>query len=201
MVSFSEQEMAIARIYADSILELASATGDVEVLLHELAELAGHADADPEFHAFLASPTVDTAHRCAAIEKLFRDRCTDLLVDSLQVMNRKGRLGLVPALAQAYRQAHKQLQGRIDVHVRSAVPLTDAHRDMLRGVVRDRTGKDADLIEAIQESIIGGLVIQVGDQKLDSSVARKLRTLSVRLMERAALEIHGERKYVDGLLT
>lgn len=195
-MAVSDQELAISRVYADSILELAQKQGDVDILQHELDELARHAEADSEFGAFLQSPTIDVDQRRLAIDKLFRGKCTDLLVDSLQVMNRKGRLSLVPALALSYRQVREELQGRVQVQVRSAMPLSDAHREALKAVVREQSGKEPDLVETLDAGILGGLIVQVGDKKLDSSVIRKLETLTSRLLERASKEIQGDHNYV-----
>ena len=58
------------------------------------------------------------------IEQAFRGKASDLLVDSLLVVNRKGRLSAVRAIAVAYRAALRDLRGWVDVHVRTAVPLT-----------------------------------------------------------------------------
>lgn len=195
-MAVSDQELAISRVYADSILELAQKQGDVDILQHELDELARHAEADSEFGAFLQSPTIDVDQRRLTIDKLFRGKCTDLLVDSLQVMNRKGRLSLVPALALSYRQVREELQGRVQVQVRSAMPLSDAHREALKAVVREQSGKEPDLVETLDAGILGGLIVQVGDKKLDSSVIRKLETLTSRLLERASKEIQGDHNYV-----
>ncbi len=193
----TEQEVAFARVYADAVLELAQQSGDVDVLWHELQEIARHAQSDEDFAMFLASPIVDGDARRDTLEKLFRGKCTDLLVDTLQVLNRKGRLHLVPALAEAYRRGREELLGRIEVRVRSAAPLTESHRQQLAAVIRQQTGKEPDLLETVDPSLLGGLVVQVGDRKLDASIARKLDRLSRRLRERASRELHGGRSFVE----
>ena len=68
--------------------------------------------------------------------------------------------------------------------------------EALKAVVREQSGKEPDLVETLDAGILGGLIVQVGDKKLDSSVARKLETLTNRLLERAAKEIHGDHNYV-----
>ncbi len=190
---FDDKQIAVARVYSRAMLDLAEAQGEAEELLAELAELAATLERNPELAAFMASPLVDADERAASLKKLFRDRASDLLVDSLQVLNRKGRLALVGAVAETYRDEFQKRRGRIDVHVHTAVPLTAELRDRLRDAAAGFTGKDPELIEEVDESMIGGMVLRIGDQKLDGSVAYEIRKLRVAFHERAVHELHSVR--------
>jgi F-type H+-transporting ATPase subunit delta len=201
MAKIDGQQMAVARVYAGAMLRLAQSRGEAEQLENELLELAGRVETNPEFARFLSSPLVDAKARRAAIEKLFRARYSDLLVDSLQVLNRKDRLGIVRAVAEAYRLAYEELRGRVEVHVTTATPLNEPLRNQIRAVAEEKTGKSADLVETVDESLIGGLIMRIGDQKFDASVATKLRTIASSLLERASLEIHSGRTYLEGATT
>jgi len=130
------------------------------------------------------------------IEEVFRGTASDLLVDSLQVINRKGRLGQLRAIAEAYRLAHHALRGWVDAHVRTAVPLDDALRARLREAIAASTGKQPTLIERVDPSLIGGMVVEVAGKKIDASVASRLRDLSAALLSRASREIYSGRAYV-----
>ena len=201
MASFTDQELAIGRVYAGAMLQLAEAAGVTDTLHDELQDLAGRVAIDAEFRTFLSSPMIDVAARRMTLEKLFRGRYSDLLVDALQVLNRKGRIGLIGAVAEGYRESRDEVRGRVQVHVQSAVPLTSDHRDRIREVAQRRSGKAAELVETVDPSLIGGLVIRIDDEKLDVSVATKLRTLAASLMDRASREIHSGRVYVEGAPT
>lgn len=197
MASFSDKGLAVARVYGAAMIELAQGLGEVDVLFHELGDLAGQVDRDEPLRTFLSSPVVDTGTRASAIEKLFRGKYSDLFVDSLQVLNRKGRLELLGAVSETYAQARDELQDKVRVHVKSATPLSDEQREKIKAVVNMQTGKTAELREAVDESLLGGLVVRIGDRKLDTSVARKLEVVKSLLLERAAHEIHTNRNYVE----
>ena len=79
----SDRHQAIARVYSDALIEVADTQDAVEPLAEELDELAAQVESDPLFRAFLESPLVDTDKRREAIEKMFRGRLSDLLVDGL----------------------------------------------------------------------------------------------------------------------
>jgi len=190
MATVSDKELALAGVYADSMLELGVARDEADSLLDELLELSGLLTKNVEFDAFLASPSVDPDVRRETIEKVFRTRASDLLVNSLQILNRKGRLQILHSVIEAYRLAHNELRGRIDVRVQTAVPLDDDHRDSLKRIIKERTGREGILVETVDDRIIGGLIVHIGDEKLDVSISRQLDRLGVALNERASQEIH-----------
>jgi F-type H+-transporting ATPase subunit delta len=194
--SVDEQEVAVARVYASSLLELAESRGEADEVLEELGGVSALLEEHPDFADFLANPTVESERRREAIERIFRDAANELLVNTLQVMNNRDRLGLVTALAEAYRQELDRLRGRERVEVVSAVPLSDALRSRLRRAVSRLTRGEADLVETVEEKLIGGLVVQVGDQKFDSSVARTLALLGTQLQERMSQEVQAAGAYV-----
>ena len=199
-----EQEIAVARVYARALLGLAEQAeqavqpekgGGAERILAELEQLGQAAESQAELAQFIAYPLVETNLRSAALERVFRGKASDLLVDTLQVMNRKGRLALLPALAQAYRQELEDRRGRVEVEVSTPVALTDASRERLRKAISSHTGREADLIEIVDENLIGGMILRVGDRKIDTSVSKELRRLGDRLLERASAEIQAGKAY------
>ena len=201
MAVTSDKGFAIARVYADAILQLAESQGDVEVLFEELRNFADCVEHDADLYDFVSSPMVDVEARRKMVENVFRGSRTDLFVDALQVMNRKGRLGLISAVAEAYRLQRDALSNRTEVRVHSASPLTEELRSMLKEAASQRIGKDVDLVEEVDESLIGGLVLQIGDEKLDASVATRLKRMGDSLLDRASWEIHSGRQYYDEAIT
>jgi F-type H+-transporting ATPase subunit delta len=191
MPKIDDRELGVARVYGQSMLELAEAQGQGDELLEELTELAGLVDRTPELAGFLASPVVDARARQEMLEKALRGRGSDLLVDSLQVINRHGRLGLLPAIAATYRAAQRQLRGVVDARVVTAVPLTAEQRAAVTAAVARFTGRRPELSEEIDPAVLGGMVVEVEGKKIDTSLSGHLRSFAARLGERAALHLPG----------
>lgn len=191
------EQLALAKVYAEAMIQLAESQGEMDLLARELADFARRIEQSAELASFLASPLIDREARETAVEKLFRGKYSDLFIDSLQVLNRKGRANLVRAVAEAYALAREERLGRIRIVVRSATPLTDELRARLRDVTGRYTNKEPELAEEIDESLIGGLVVQIGDEKFDGSVRTKLARLGEALRERASREIFGDRSHVE----
>ena len=198
MPSMNDEDLALARVYSIGMLELAEAKGEVDRLREELLDLAAYRDRDAELESFLYTPTVDTDTRRKVLEKLFRGRYSDLCVDSLQVLNRKQRLGLIRGVAEAYRLLHEDRQGLVEVQVRTATPLSEGLRDRLREVTTSHTGKETVLVETVDDSLLGGMIVRIGDERFDLSVAARLRSLCRMLLDRASREIHSGRTFCEG---
>ena len=190
------QEIALARIYARSAFALAQQQGATESLQGELEELVKQLDQEPSLERFLSSPLVEIGERQQMLDRLFAGRMSEILLDTLQVMNRKGRSGLVRALEEAYRQEFEDRTGRVTVSVRTAVSLTEGLRQQLLEAATRFTGREASLTEIVDESLIGGMVLLVGDRKIDSSVAKELRQLESQFLDRASHESQNDEAYI-----
>jgi F-type H+-transporting ATPase subunit delta len=189
MPRVDDQQLAVASVYSRALLELARENGQEDDLLEEIQGVARVLEENQDLASFFDSPVVDAEARRKVIDQALRGRLSDLLVDALQVLNRKDRLGLLPAVAEGYRRAHRDAKGIIEVAVKSALPLSEPQRAELRRQVTAVTGREAQFVENVDPSILGGLVVQFGDQKIDASVASRLKDLSQRLLERGAREV------------
>jgi F-type H+-transporting ATPase subunit delta len=190
MTTVPERDLPVARVYAKAMLALAEEQVQTNTLLAELAELAAWVERDRELADFLASPLVDAAAREEVVEKTLRGRASDLLVDALEVINRKGRLGLLGAIAQVYRAEYRELRGLVDARVTTAVPLSEELRGRLLAALAGFTGRTPELGERVDPSILGGMVVEVEGKKIDSSLTTNLHHLAAALAERGLQEIY-----------
>ena len=197
MARATDKELALAKVYSKAMLDLAESQGQAEELLDELHALADLLDENDQLDAFLSSPTVDVTARAQTLEKAFRGKASDLLVDSLQILNRKEWLGLLRAVCETYRLAHAELRNIVDVHITTAVPLSDTLRGKIREAAAKFAGKAAQRVERVDESVLGGLTMRIGDKKFDTTVAMQLRQIGEAMRQRASQEIHGGKSYVE----
>lgn len=194
MAASQDKERSLARIYAEAML--AAAAGAEQAFVDDLDALVGLLDRDPAFEAVLANPLINAAGKRALIDKALRGQLGDILVDGLQVMRKKGRLGLVRELARAVHEIWLARQGKVEVRVTSAVPLSPALREDLVRAAAQRIGKQPVLVERVDPKLLGGLVVRARDGKFDSSVARTLARIEAQLLERASNELLSGKSYV-----
>ena len=184
MATSTDLQRSLAHHYAEAILGLAEERGEADSLLEELDQLVALFKAhEPDFEGF-RSPLTNPDRRRESIERLFRGKLSDLLVDAFQVANSKRRVGLLPLIAESYRAQLDELRHRQVVTVETAVPLSEELRAEILERSARYTGKQVIFDERINPDLIAGMVIKVGDERVDTSIAKELRILGRRLMDR-----------------
>ena len=165
--------------YGQAIFELAQDQGSVESWGQDIA-LVAEAFQDPEFAALL---------KHAGISAGDKRRATDAVLGSVQpmVLNLVNLLvarGLVDAIPEACREfveSQDRLEGRQRVVVTTAVPLEQADVDRITAFVGGLIGREVIVSPLVDEEILGGLVIQIGDRLLDGSARARLEGLRDQL--------------------
>lgn len=183
---------AIAQTYAKSLFELAEAEGGqsrAEDVLGELEAVLEVARGDARFSEFLSSRVLPAAKRRASIESIFTDRASPLVLRFLLVLNEKDRLAHLPPITAAYDTIIQDRFGRVEVDVYSAAPLASEELDAVRDRLGSALGKEVIVHPYTDESLIGGIRLQIGDQLIDGSVATRLRRMGERLAADGASRI------------
>ncbi len=185
--------LAVATLYARSYLNAAESTGtsDAEEELVSFIDdvLAGH----PEFRRVLTSDSVGRKDKLDLVNRVVAPRCSEFFANFLKVLIQHGRIELIDEIREVAARVREELAGHQRVQVRSAQPLTDSSRSRVVSQLRDKLGFEPILQESVDESLIGGLVIQVGDTVYDSSLRTRLKSLAGRLTERTLNEIQSGR--------
>lgn len=186
MTTTSETVDAVARVYAQSLLELADAAGGDEKIVEtggELGVIAEMIRGDVEIAEFLRSPIVDSEKRAGALRRIFEGRVSDLVLRFLLVLNGKGRLGEFGAMATAFDQLVNERMGRVEVDVMTVDGSLDPDQLALLGEkVKAKLGQEPVFHQYADDSLIGGLVLRVGDQLIDGSVRGQLRRMREELL-------------------
>ena len=189
-----DEAIALARRYAEAVVDAAQKEGQADPVLEELAELESEVLAKfPGFGQVLASDRVPAAEKDRILTDVFEGRASSLVLRSLRVLNRHGRLGLLGPIIREARAIWNRRNRRIPVSVRSAVPLDDSQMQALLDRLKGLVAGTPILTATIDPGLIGGLVIQVGDQLYDASVKNRLAQLRHRLIEGKTHEIQSRR--------
>ena len=177
MAKKSTHASPTAVTYARSLLELAQERNIAQPIGAELASIREVLDANPTFREFLRDPAIGAEERTGVVDRVLRSRVDPLLGNFLGVMNLHGRLGLLDEVAAAYEQLLDELTGKVEVDVTVAQQLTPDELEQVRQRVSSALKKDAVVHQYVDDSIIGGLVLRVGDKLIDASVRSQLETM------------------------
>jgi len=180
-----DEGLALADVYAAALFSLAQESRQVDVVRQELEELARLQQREPAFAEFTQSDAIDSDRRGPGLEKMFRGRLSDAVLNTLLVMNRNGRSALLEPLCRCYVLRQEAAAGQVEASATTAVRLRDDEQEEVRRIAAEVSGKTPILNFAVDPGILGGLVLQIGDLRYDNSVRRQLEVARSRLLERA----------------
>jgi F-type H+-transporting ATPase subunit delta len=186
MAEQPEKGSVVAEVYAAALFALASAAKAADAVERELAELARLVEQDAVFAAFAETTAIDVDARERSLERMFRGRLSDVVLDTLQIMNRHGRAGLLHALWRAYVLRLEDARGQIEVVATAAVELDKAQKAEVQKIAAELSGKQPLVTYVVDADVVGGLVLQIGDWRYDNSVRRHLHDAQQRLLERSS---------------
>ena len=193
-VLLSEDDAKATRQYADALLGAAEKEGGAEAALADLEAIRDEVlEPNPKFAAVLASSRVPAAEKDRILTELLEGRTSDLALRYLRVLNRHNRLDLLGPIAVEARRLWDERHRRIPIRVRTAAPLDEGQTEELKRRLAAMTAATPVLELSTDPSLIGGLVMQIGDQLYDASVKNRLEQVRKRLIEGKTHEIQKRR--------
>jgi len=179
----------LATVYADALLGQLPSEPEAEEVAQELDAMVDLLDSIEGFEALLTAALVSSTERCEMVRRIFHDRVSEVVEAALVVMADAGRLGLLRTLRQVFRSKLNARQGKIEVTVVSAVKLTDEQCEHVRAVLTESLKAKVVLTCRVDPDLLGGVVVQVGDQVYDASIRAELKSVQDRLRRDIQLDI------------
>ncbi len=174
----------IAARYATALFDLAKEEGGLKALERDADALAAALAASPELAAMIASPVVSRDEQAGAIAAIAAKMGLSVLVaNTLALMAQKRRLFVLPQLVTDVLARIATEKGEVTAEVTSAAALTADQAKKLAATLKARVGKDVKLKTAVDETLIGGLVVKLGSTMIDTSVRSKLAALQNAMKE------------------
>ena len=165
--------------YATALFELARDSKSLPKVEASLATVRQALDESADFKALTTSPLIgrgDAAKAVAATAAALKlDQTTS---NFLGVLAQNRRLGQLPAIVRAFRQLAAAHRGETTAEVISAHPLEAGQVDALKAQLRTRLGRDVNVDLSVDPSLLGGLVVKIGSQMIDSSIKTRLNSLA-----------------------
>jgi len=159
--------------YAKAILDLAVENKVTDALEKDMQNIVQTISSSNELREMLASPVIKGTAKKEALLSIFKesDKITEGTI-SMLVDNK--RVSMLNEVASKYLILNEELKGKDIAHVTTAVPLTADLEKKILAKVTELTGNKVSIENKIDESIIGGFVLRVGDLQYDASIANKL---------------------------
>lgn len=168
--------------YATALFDLAREGKAIETVEASLATLDAAMAESPDLKRLVASPLVSRDAAAGAIKAVGGELQLDqLTINFLGVLATNRRLRTAPAVIAAFRAMAANYRGETSADVTTAHPLTDDQTSALKAKLKTRIGRDVAIHTKIDPSILGGLIVRIGSQMIDASIATKLNTLALAM--------------------
>jgi F-type H+-transporting ATPase subunit delta len=171
-------EHKAASRYAKSLIDLSTEQNAFEEMKNDMVLLEQVIDQNPELEAILRNPIVPLNKKSGILDNVFGDKVHAVTKAFLKLVVSKGRAGILFAISKAFISQYNLIKGIVTAEVTSATGLTDANRAEITNIVKKESGANVVLIkEKINDKLIGGFVLKVGDRQFDASISSSLNKL------------------------
>jgi F-type H+-transporting ATPase subunit delta len=165
-----------ARRYAEAAFDVAQSAGDTEGWLDDL-RVANDAVSEPSANAFFKDPNVSTAEKIQTIRQLVPSVRPQVL-NLLMLLATRHRVGLMPGILQEFERLEHEARGVTEADITVARPMSDDEaRQIGEQLGRATGGRQVNLHIHVDRSVLGGIIVRIGDQLFDASVRGRLERL------------------------
>jgi F-type H+-transporting ATPase subunit delta len=174
----------IARVYAEALFEVAKQKGKLDAIREQLGQVADALERDRELAVFFFSPYFSSAEKRAGIERAISGAEPEL-VNFLELLVEKHRMPVIFRIRRRFDELWAAENKRLEVTLTSAVELDPEVVERVGAEIERQTDRTVDLRTRVDENVLGGLVLQVGNMVLDASIRNRLEKLRKEVAQAA----------------
>lgn len=168
----------LASRYAKSLLDLSIEKGQLEEVFNDMKQVKAVIEASRELLVMLKNPIINTEKKQKVVDAIFGKNSNYITKTFLTLMVKKGREAYLLDIADSFIQLYNQNKNITPVKITTAVQFDEAFTNNLIAKLKSKTGIQNPQIKVeVDESLIGGFVLQYEDKLYDASVAHKLEQL------------------------
>lgn len=174
----------VSTTYGEALVELAVSEGREDEFLSEVIQLKSLLDANPDFGKLMNHPKILKEEKLKVLGEVFNGRISRELLGFLHLIVSKDRYGDIDAILDFFIGEVKKLKGIGIAYVTTAAGLNEAKKSEIEAKLLATTSfQKMEMHYQVDEDLIGGMIIRIGDRVVDSSVKTKLSTLQRELLK------------------
>ncbi len=175
--------LAVATRYARALVDLGEETGTLDALLAELEGAAAVYTSSRELQAALANPLLSReVKQNIVVDVAGALSLSKHATNTVRLLVDRRRVAMLPAITRRLRELVDRQRGIIHAEVISAVILSESFYERLRDELQKVTGKQLSLRRSADPSLIGGVVVRIGDTVIDGSLRTRLDSLKQNIL-------------------
>lgn len=168
--------------YAKALFELADAEKQLDLVATDLESISGMIQESDDFERMLNSPVISREDQSRAFGAVLESaKASELTRRFGGLLSKNRRLAALPGIIAQYQKLIAQRRGEVTAEVVSAKELTKTQLKALGSALKQTIGSDVAINTSVDEDILGGLVVKIGSQMIDSSLKSKLQQLGLAM--------------------
>ena len=172
----------IARTYGEALYSLAVEKNKTDEFFSEVSVILTAFDASPDLFKLLAHPQITKEEKVKVIENVLKGRVSDEITGFLTIIVTKERNKEIPEILEYFIDRVKEDKGIGKSYVTTAIPLDEIRKAQIKEkLIATTSYKEMEMEFDVDESLIAGMTIRIGDRVVDSSVSSKLSDLTRQL--------------------
>lgn len=173
--------LKVASRYAQALIELAEENKVTDAVLKDMENLLATTNDNKDFHVFLNSPLIKVDKKISVFDKIF-DGFQEVSKKFIHLLTKNKREMVLPLIAEEFINKLNAIRGIIPLTLTSATKLDESVKKTLLEKLNKHIDGSIELTEKVDESLIGGFVVRMGDTRIDASVAHQLNEMKQRLI-------------------
>ena len=177
-------DIRAASRYVKSLLGLAVEQNVLEQVHADMLLFAKVVDENRQFELLLHNPIIKHDKKRAILEKIFKGKVNALTMAIFDIITKKNREPLLPAIAIEFHKAYNTFKDIGPATITTAFPIDAKLRAQFEKIATELSDrKNVELKEEVDKEIIGGFVLEVGDKQIDASIKSKLKALKLNFSQ------------------
>jgi F-type H+-transporting ATPase subunit delta len=169
---------ALAKRYAKALVQIGSEGGLIDLFRDELTVIEGLFRANSELRAAFADPALTQLQKKNIMKELAdKTACSELVGNFLMLLVDKNRVAFLGQIVQTYEKLADEFSGVIRPVITTAFALDDSQVVAIQNALEKKTGKKVIPQMIVDQSLLGGVVTQIGDIAYDNSVKTQLKRI------------------------
>ena len=174
----------VEKVYGEALFELACENGRAGELLQEAEEVKRILAGSPDFEKLMLNPAIPVEEREKALENVWQNRIGQEIFGTMRLLLRKEHYKQFSSILDYFIMRVKEAEKIGIVYIKTAVPLSEEQKGRIQDRLLEITEyRTFETHYEVEEALIGGMVIRIGDRVVDSSIRTKLENLSRQLYQ------------------
>ena len=163
--------------YAKSLLGLVVEQNKLEDTLSDMKHIISVCSENKDLSLLLKSPIVKTDKKMSILSEIFSKSISDVTMSFIHIITSKKREMYLEGIAESFISLYKVYNNIESVTLTTAAPIDENTKSEILSFIKKKGTSDVELTEIIDEDILGGMVVKMGDKQLDASVIRDIKEL------------------------